>query len=479
MIGTPGLKRRNEGLRYLSTRGGGPQDFTNVLLDGLARDGGLFVPESWPQFSAQQLASFRGRPYHRVAAEVMRPFLAGAIPDARFDALIEKSYRTFRHPAVAPLVQLGPDDWALELFHGPTFAFKDFALQVLGRLFDEILGRLRRRVTIVGATSGDTGSAAIEACRGREAIDIFILHPEGRVSEVQRRQMTTVADANVHNIAIAGTFDDCQALVKAMFNDAAFRDRLQLSAVNSINWARVMAQIVYYVTAAVALGAPHREIAFSVPTGNFGDVFAGYAARAMGLPIRRLVVATNRNDILARFLDSGTYRSGAVVPTESPSMDIQVSSNFERLLFDLVGRSGAKVEAYMAALARHGEFSVEPEELALARTVFTGHRVGEEAARAAIAETFQATGWLADPHTAIGLAAAEATREPGVATVTLATAHPAKFGAAVARATGSEPPLPAALQSVMGKPERLVRLANDLARVEAHIAARARITQEA
>ena len=469
-----------ESVRYLSTRGGtAPRDFETVLLEGLARDGGLFVPESWPRLTPAMLEGFRGQPYHRVATAIMLPFLGGAMSEDAFAALVEEAYRGFRHRAVVPLVQLGPDEWALELFHGPTLAFKDIALQVLGRLFDHVLAKRGRRATIVGATSGDTGSAAIEACRGRKSVDIFILHPKGRVSEVQRRQMTTVLDDNVHNIAIEGTFDDCQALVKAMFNDAPFRDRLQLSAVNSINWARVMAQIVYYVTAAVALGAPDRPVAFCVPTGNFGDVFAGYVARQMGLPIARLVVATNRNDILARFFASGEYRMGQVEPTSSPSMDIQVSSNFERLLFDLLGRDGQAVAAHMAALGEAGGFAVAPAELAAARALFTGCRVEEAACRDAIADTYRTTGWLPDPHTAIGLAAAASLKPEGVPMITLATAHPAKFQAAVARACGVSPALPAFLGDLMDRPERVRTLPKDLAAVEAHILSQALITSGA
>ena len=464
-------------MRYVSTRGRAPAlSFEDALLAGLARDGGLYVPEAWPGLDAKALAAFAGRPYHEVATAVMLPFLGGAIRDAEFAALVQDAYATFDHPAVAPLVQLGPADWVLELFHGPTLAFKDVALQVLGRLFDHVLTRRGARVTIVGATSGDTGSAAIEACRGREAVEVFILHPYGRVSEVQRRQMTTVADANVHNIAIDGTFDDCQALVKAMFNDQPFRDRLQLSAVNSINWARVMAQIVYYVTAAVALGGPARKVAFSVPTGNFGDIFAGYAAAQMGLPIERLIVATNRNDILARFFQGGEYRMGEVAPTMSPSMDIQVSSNFERLLFELCQRDGGAVESYMRDFAAGGGFKVNQGELAAARERFVGCRVDEAETARTIARIYAETGWLPDPHTAVGLAAARRHRpDPSVPLVTLATAHPAKFPAAVEQSSGVRPALPARLAPVMERVERYERLPNDLRTVQTFITSRARL----
>jgi threonine synthase len=454
--------------------------FEEVLLAGLARDGGLYVPETWPVLDHAEIAGFAGRPYHEVAREIMAPFVGTAVAAADFATMVEQAYAAFDHPAVAPLAQLGTNDWALELFHGPTLAFKDFALQLLGRLLDHVLVRRGERVTVVGATSGDTGSAAIEACRGRSTIDIFILHPHGRVSEVQRRQMTTIADANVHNIAIDGTFDDCQALVKAMFNDLPFRDALRLSAVNSINWARVMAQIVYYVTAAVALGAPHRAVAFTVPSGNFGDAFAGYAAKRMGLPIERLLVATNRNDILARFFADGDYRAGKVEPTMSPSMDIQVASNFERLLFDLCGRDGIVVSAYMQELAATGGFRIGANQMAAARDLFDACRVDEAETAATIAEVRRATGWLADPHTAVGLAAARQRRgDPAVPMITLATAHPAKFPAAVEQASGIRPALPPRMADLMQRPERCDRLPNDLARVEGYVRERSRVSSKA
>lgn len=458
-------------MRYISTRGEAPiLDFADVLLTGLARDGGLYLPETWPQLD---LAALKGKSYAEVAAEVMLPFVAGSIPEADFRKLVGEAYSTFAHKEVAPLRQLGPCDWLMELFHGPTLAFKDVALQLLGRLFDYELRRRGSRTLIVGATSGDTGSAAIEACRGSDAIDIFILHPLGRVSEVQRRQMTTVLDKNVHNIAIEGTFDDAQAMVKALFNDHGFRDRYSLSAINSINWARVMAQIVYYVTAALALGAPARKVSFSVPTGNFGDVFAGYAAKKMGVPIERLIVATNRNDILARFLASGEYRMDDVAPTMSPSMDIQVASNFERLLFDVFGRDGARVRASLDSLAQSRGFAVAPEELARARADFDGARVDEAETLATMALVRAEAGFLIDPHGAVGVAAARRRQvDPDVPMVTLATAHPAKFGAAVAKATGEDPALPPRMADLLAREERYTVLPNDLAAVRAHIAAR-------
>ena len=462
-------------MRYLSTRGQAPAlDFAAATLAGLAPDGGLYVPERWPKLGAEALAELRGLAYPELAVRVMTPFLDGAVAAPEFAAMVRDSYAGFDHPEVAPLRELGQDEWLLELFHGPTLAFKDLALQLLGRLLDHLLEGRGARATVLCATSGDTGSAAIEACRDRAALEVFILHPRGRVSEVQRRQMTTVASSNVHNIAIQGTFDDCQALVKAMFNDAPFRRELELSAVNSINWARVMAQIVYYVHAAVALGAPGRRIAFAVPTGNFGDVYAGYAAQAMGLPISRLVVATNKNDILARFFATGRYAIAGVEPTMSPSMDIQLASNFERLLFDLVGRDGAKVRAHMAALAETGAFAVAPAELARAAEHFTAARVDEDETLATIAEVFKQSGVLIDPHTAVGLHAARACqRDPATPIVVLATAHPAKFPAAVARATGVEPELPEALADLMEREERYDVLANDLAAVESYIRDRA------
>ena len=464
-------------MRYVSTRGRTPAaGFERVLLEGLARDGGLYVPEAWPSLDEAEIAALAGLPYWRAAARVAAPFLDDGVDGERFADLARDAYAVFDHPAAAPLRQLGDNDWLLELFHGPTFAFKDYALQLLGRLFDDLLGRIGRRITIVGATSGDTGSAAIEACRGRRSIEIFILHPEGRVSEVQRRQMTTVTDDNVHNIAIEGTFDDCQHLVKAMFNDPAFRDELDLSAVNSINWVRVMAQIVYYATAAVALGAPRRAVAFVVPTGNFGDVFAGYAALRMGLPIARLVVATNRNDIVARFLATGEYRRGEVAPTMSPSMDIQVASNFERLLFDLLDRDGARVSERMESFARDGAFTLGDEAMAEVRRRFTGRRIDEAETAAALRRTWEGAGVLVDPHTAVGLAAARTCRTGGadaipaeVPLVTLATAHPAKFPEAVERSCGVRPEAPPALARVFERPERYTVLPVDLDRVQRHI----------
>jgi threonine synthase len=397
------------------------------------------------------------------------------LPQADLSRMVRETYRAFDHPAVAPLKQMGPGLWLMELFHGPTLAFKDYALQLVGRLFDHVLAARGERVTIVGATSGDTGSAAIEACRGRERIEIFILHPRGRVSEVQRRQMTTARDANVHNIAVEGTFDDCQDLVKALFNDAAFRDEMKLSAVNSINWGRIMAQIVYYVAGAVALGAPDRRVGFAVPTGNFGNVYAGYAARRIGLPIDRLAIGSNENDILTRFLESGAMTVGEVRATYSPSMDIQVSSNFERLLFDLLERDGAAVARTMTAFRADGRFELDRAVMDELRAVVSGFRLDDPGTLEEIRRTYDETGELLDPHSAIGLAAARACRQEGLATVVaLATAHPAKFPDAVEKATGRRPELPARLADLFEREERCSSLPNDLSNLEQEIRNRAR-----
>ncbi len=466
-------------MRYVSTRDARtpPErlSFEDVLLAGLAPDGGLYVPEDWPPLEADQIRNMRGYSYADITEKVVAPFIGPEIEPRALGALIAGAYAGFSHAAVAPLKQLGPDLWVMELFHGPTLAFKDYALQLVGPLFDHVLAQRRRRVTIIGATSGDTGSAAIEACRDRTAIDVFILYPEGRISEVQRRQMTTVASANVHAIAIEGSFDDCQDLVKAMFADAPFRQALNLSAVNSINWARIMAQLVYYVAAAVALGAPERPVSFAVPTGNFGNVYAAHVARRMGLPIAQLAIGTNRNDILARFINQGAMTLEPVVPSLSPSMDIQVSSNFERLLFELKGRSGAAVAAAMGEFRKSGTLPADEQAWRAARSLFSACRVDDEATRRSIAETWRDTGELLDPHSAIAVAAAKAVRrETGVPMVALASAHPAKFPEAVAEATGVRPALPARLAELMRRPERRPRLPNDLAAVEDYVRAKAR-----
>ena len=458
-------------MRYVSTRGAAaPRDFAGVLPAGLAEDGGLFMPETWPHFSAGELRSLRGLPYADIAAHVLQPFVEGSIAAADLRAMCRDAYAGFGNPAVAPLVQLDAGLWSMELFHGPTLAFKDVAMQLIGRLFDHVLTREGRRVTIVAATSGDTGSAAIEACQGRGNLDVVILHPEGRTSEVQRRQMTTVLSPNIKNIAVSGTFDDCQDLVKAMFADAPFRESLHLSAVNSINWARVAAQIPYYVAAAVALGSPDREVAFSVPTGNFGNVLAAWAARRMGVPIARLVVASNRNDILARFLASNDMRIAGVEPSLSPSMDIQVSSNFERLLFELLDRDPVATARTMSGFRTTGAMHVPDAAWHRARTLFHGFRLDDAGTTAEIRRLHQA-GYLADPHTAIGIAAARALPCPHVPMVAVATAHPAKFPDAMEAATGMRPPLPARMSDLYEREERYTTAPNRLDAVEAQVRA--------
>ena len=457
-------------MRYISTRGAAPAlDFRDVTLAGLAADGGLYVPETWPSFSRDEIAALAGLSYVDTAVAVMTPFVGDSLTPDELKALCTAAYGRFAHAAVTPLVQLDHDQWLLELFHGPTLAFKDVALQLLGLLFEKFLSGSDKHVTIVGATSGDTGSAAIDAVAGRAGIDIFMLHPEGRVSDVQRRQMTTVGAPNVHNIAIRGDFDSAQALVKAMFNDPAFAGRFNLSAVNSINWARLMAQVVYYFYAAVRLGAPGRAVAFSVPTGNFGDVFAGYVAAKMGLPVAKLVVATNVNDILHRALSSGDYSTGTVVPTPTPSMDIQVSSNFERLLFDLGGRDGAALAAQM-----HGFESARAMQLSNAQRegaagLFASERVDVDDMALAMRWASEQAGQVIDPHSAIGLCAARRQADH-VPMVTLATAHPAKFRDAVERATGVRPALPARVGDLFEREERYVTLDATFAAVSDYIA---------
>ncbi len=461
-------------MKYISTRGrAAALSFDDVLLTGLARDGGLYVPETWPRFDATALKALAGLSYADCAFRIIRPFTAGAIDEDTLAAIVEDTYSGFDHADVAPLKLLGNNEWLMELFHGPTLAFKDYAMQFLGRIFDHVLGRRGERVTIVGATSGDTGPAAIEACRGRDLIDIFILYPEGRVSAVQRRQMTTVIEPNVHNIAIKGTFDDCQNLVKALFNDQPFRDRCNLSAVNSINWARVMAQIVYYFYAAAALGAPGRAVSFAVPTGNFGNVFAGYCARNMGLGIEQLIIGSNRNDILTRFFESGQMQTGEVCPTISPSMDIQISSNFERLLFDLYDRDGVAVGAAMDAFGATGAFEIDPNRMQAARQLFQAARFDDEQTKQTIAEVYRRTGELLDPHSAVGLAAGRARRkkDTGTPLIALATAHPAKFPDAVEAASGVRPQLPEHLADLFERKERQTVLDNDPARVRAFVEA--------
>lgn len=458
-------------MTYISTRGAAPVlGFGAAMMTGLARDGGLYVPQVVPRLAAPQIAALAGLPYEEVALRVMRPYLGGFLADDDFRGLIDRAYAGFHHAARAPLVQLGPNHFLLELFHGPTLAFKDFAMQLIGQMMQAALARTGERITIVGATSGDTGSAAIEAFRGLANVDVFILFPDGRVSEVQRRQMTTPAEGNCHALAIEGDFDAAQARVKDMFNDFAFRDGVRLAGVNSINWARVLAQVVYYFYAAVALGAPHRAVSFTVPTGNFGDIFAGDIARRMGLPIERLVIATNQNDILDRALRQGDYRTSGVRPSISPSMDIQVSSNFERALFYAYGGDGQAVAALMAELGTGG-FRISQDALERLRATFASGRCGEDATLATIARTLATTGELVCPHTAVGVKVAEAHLGP-TPMITLATAHPAKFPDAVERATGLRPGLPAHMSELFDRPERMTRVPNDLAAIQALVRAR-------
>ncbi len=460
-------------MKYISTRGKAPAlGFEEVLLTGLASDGGLYVPETLPHYDAAEIASWSGLSYAELALRIIQPFVADAIADADLRAIIDDTYAQFRHDAVAPLVQLGHNEWVLELFHGPTLAFKDFALQLLGRLFDYVLERRQQRVVIMGATSGDTGSAAIEGCRRCKHVDIFILHPHQRVSEVQRRQMTTVAGDNIHNLAVKGNFDDCQALVKQSFADQSFLPNgLQLVAVNSINWARIMAQIVYYFSSALALGAPHRPVSFAVPTGNFGDIYAGWLAKNMGLPIEQLVIGTNSNDILHRFMCQNQYQKHQLVHSLSPSMDIMISSNFERALFDFYERDGEAVADLMERFNRE-TVSVPDAVFERARAVFDSHAVDDARTIDVIRQVYESTGYLLDPHSAIGLEAGrQCRRNSSTPMVTLATAHPAKFPQAVMQAGQSEEPgLPHYMSDLYQRPERYSVLDGDLATVQGFIA---------
>lgn len=461
-------------MKYISTRGQSPAlSFEDAVLTGLAPDGGLYVPETLPHFSAETIASWAGLSYQALAFEIIVPFVDGALSDAELKSVIAKAYSSFRHQAIAPLVQTGHNEWILELFQGPTLAFKDFALQFLGHLLDHILAKRKQKVVVMGATSGDTGSAAIEGCSRCENIDIFILHPHNRVSEVQRRQMTTVVAANVHNIALEGNFDDCQNMVKASFSDQSFLPKgRQLVAVNSINWARIMAQIVYYFYAGVALGAPHRKISFSVPTGNFGDIFAGYLASKMGLPVEQLIIATNENDILHRCVSANDHSKKPLVHSLSPSMDIMVSSNFERLLFDLYDRDGAKIQTLMDEF-RSGKMALSAIALARARGLFSSYRVDDKDMVEVIRQVLASSGYLLDPHTAIGVEAArKSRRNQTTPMVCLATAHPAKFPEAVRKAGQvQDPKLPAHMSDLFEKPEAMTVVANDIAKVQTFIAA--------
>ena len=453
-------------MNYISTRGAAPVlTFGEAMMTGLARDGGLYVPESVPVLPVGEIAAMAGQSYEDIAFRVMRPFLGGMFTDDEFRGLIAKAYAGFGHAARAPLVQMGPNHFLLELFHGPTLAFKDFAMQLIGQMMQAALAKTGEKITIVGATSGDTGSAAMEAFRGLSNVDVFILFPHGRVSDVQRRQMTTPVEANVHALAMDGDFDDCQARVKDMFNDFDFRDGVRLAGVNSINWARVLAQVVYYFSSAVSLGAPHRAVSFTVPTGNFGDVFAGYIARRMGLPIEKLVIATNHNDILDRAIKSGAYVTDGVRPSISPSMDIQVSSNFERALFDAYGRDGTAVAQLMAEL-KAGGFHISQGALGMLRETFASGRCSEDETVATIRAAYAATGEVLCPHSAVGVKVAE-EHLGAVPMITLATAHPAKFPDAVEAAMGTRPALPPRMADLFDRPERVTRVKNDLAAIEA------------
>jgi len=467
-------------LQYVSTRGEAPiLGFIDVTLAGLARDGGLYVPQSWPRLSPETIAGFAGKPYAEVAVEVIRPFAGDQISASDLSRIAREAYGTFRHPAVAPVSQYGANTFLLELFHGPTLAFKDLAMQFLARLMDHALEQRGERVTIVVATSGDTGGAAVEAFRGRNRIDLVVLFPDGRISDVQRRMMTSVGEANIHAVAVKGTFDDCQALVKGMFNHHAFADHVRLAGVNSINWARIVAQAVYYFTSAVALGAPHRKVSFTVPTGNFGDIFAGHVARNMGLPIDRLVIATNVNDILMRTLTTGAYEPRDVVATSSPSMDIQVSSNFERLLFEAYGRDAQAVAGLMKSFAQSQRFEIADGPLSQIRSGFAAGRADEEEVASTIRTALRETGHFVDPHTAVGMAVAEKEpRDPSLPMVVLSTAHAAKFPDAVEAACGHRPQLPEWLSDLNERPEHVTTLPADQKEIEKFVLSASRAARE-
>ncbi len=466
---------------YISTRGRAPVlGFQDAMLAGLADDGGLYVPQSWPQISAQELRFFAGKPFHEVAHAVLTLFVGNEIPQDVLARLTREAYAGFHHPATCPMKQLAPNEFVLELFHGPTLAFKDVAMQLLARLMDYVLEQRKGRTTIVCATSGDTGGAAIDAFAGRERSDVFVLFPHGRVSDVQRRQMTTSTAANVFPIAVDGTFDTCQALVKSMFGHVDFKEKVALSGVNSINWARILAQIVYYITAAVALGAPHRAVSFCVPTGNFGDIFAGFVAQRMGLPIERLIIASNENDILTRCFETGRYELRAVVASSSPSMDIQVSSNFERLLFELYDRDAVKVSQLMDQLTQQGQFTIDPPQMLRMKELFSAYRADEAEVAAMIRQHWEQAAYLLDPHTGVACVAAQKYAQHAhthAPMVVLSTAHPAKFPAAVEAACGVHPHLPAALADLFERTERYERLPADLTEIERYVLAHARITR--
>lgn len=453
-------------MHYVSTRGTAPKlTFEEAMMTGLARDGGLYVPEVIPTLSRDDIAAMAGQSYEEIAFTVMRPFIGDTFTDDEFRDLIEAAYAGFNHAARAPLKQLDSNHFLLELFHGPTLAFKDFAMQLIGQMFQASLTRSGKRITIVGATSGDTGSAAIEAFRGLKNVDVFILYPHGRVSEVQRRQMTTPVESNVHALAMDGDFDDCQAALKDMFNDFEFRDGVNLAGVNSINWGRVLAQVVYFFSSAVALGAPHRPVSFTVPTGNFGDIFAGYIAKRMGLPVDQLVIATNQNDILHRTLETGAQVKEGVTPSISPSMDIQVSSNFERALFEAYDRDGATVAAQMDELKDKGAFTISQGAIDMLRDTFASGRASEDETYETIKTELMLSGELLCPHSAVAVTVA-GDYLGATPMITLATAHPAKFPAAVEQATGQHPPLPPHMADLFERDERVTRVPNDLSALQ-------------
>ena len=461
---------------YISTRGqDGPLSFEEALLNGLARDGGLYLPTDWPRFTPAEMEEMKSLSYPELAARIMAPFTNGDPDEGELAKMAQDAYASFTHPDVAPLTDLGSDNlYLLELFSGPTIAFKDYAMQFLSRAFDRALGKAGKRAVILGATSGDTGSAALEAFKGREAVDVFILFPEGRVSPVQQKQMTSVLADGAHALALQGDFDDCQAVVKAAFNDASFREEVGLSAINSINWARLMPQIVYYFASAFKVGAPEKSVAFSVPTGNFGNVFAGWVAKQMGLPIDKLIIASNRNDILTRFFETGQMKRDGVAPSLSPSMDIQVSSNFERLLFEMTGRDGALTAKMMADFASDGTFSVDNDKLEEALSQFAAYRLDDDGTLAEIAHAQSAYGEVIDPHSAVGLYGARQARldkivADDVPIISLACAHPAKFPDAVEQAVNDRPALPPHLSDLMSREERFEVVPNDLATIQSHI----------
>ncbi|WP_019223468.1 threonine synthase [Bartonella rattaustraliani] len=462
-------------MKYISTRGEAPAlGFTETIITGLASDGGLYLPEKFPQLSFDSLRALRGQSYPTIAKTILWPFVNNEIEYASFEKIIAESYATFHHPAICPLRQTGPDEFILELFHGPTLAFKDVAMQFLSRLIDYVLTQKKRQATIVAATSGDTGGAAIQAFSKRKHSDIFILFPKGRVSPVQQRQMTTNQSKNVHAIAIEGNFDDCQALVKAMFNDHDFRQKKALSGVNSINWARIMAQIVYYFSSALSLGAPDRAVSFTVPTGNFGDIFAGYVAARMGLPIAQLVIATNDNDILTRTLTSGIYETQPIIHTTSPSMDIQISSNFERLLFDNGARDPVWIRNAMENLKVSGYFKLDEKQLKNIRSLFSAGKSNMTETAETIDRLYKESGYLADPHTAVALKVSRENKQPHVPMIVLATAHPAKFPDTVKSACGQNAPWPSYFNDLMEREERIISLANNEKIVKDYISLKSR-----